>query len=211
MWTAQPDPNNLAEGYEEDADVFFMTSSDGGESWSERKVLNDDDELGAEQYLPGISVAPTGRIDVAWYDDRLSPGGAEAGFQDVFYTSSDDQGRTFSPNLRVTDRSVDRNIGVWGNNIDSNHNVGVASTDGAVYFAWQDSRNGDPQLQSEDIYTAKLVLSGPEGVAAGESKALWGLVGAGIALAIGGLVLLVGTRVARRGAPEGDAESVVAG
>jgi hypothetical protein len=44
----------------------------------------------------------------------------------------------------------------WGNNIDSHHNVGVAATGNATYFAWQDSRNGDPVAQAEDIYMTKL-------------------------------------------------------
>lgn len=211
VWAAQPDPQNLAEGYEKDADVFLVASSDGGRSWSERKVLNDDGESGADQYLPGISIAPNGRVDVAWYDDRLSPGGPDTGFQDVFYTSSSDEARTFAANIRVSDRSIDRNIGVWDNNIGSNHNVGISSTEGAVYFAWQDTRNGDPDLQAEDVYMAKLALGAPTGVAAaGESKVLWSVVGAGIALAVGGLVLLVGTRVSRRTAPERGMERVEA-
>jgi hypothetical protein len=93
---------------------------------------------------------------VAWYDGRLSPkpraggtGGNETGFQDVYATSSTDQGVTFGPNLRITDRSIDRSVGVWSNNIDSNHAVGVTSTDDSVYFAWQDSRESDREAQAE--------------------------------------------------------------
>lgn len=111
----------------------------------------------AGQFHPNVSVAPNGRVDVAWYDGRLSPkeppaaGDDESGFQDVFYTSSSDKGATFGPNRRITDRSIDRSIGVYSNNVDSKTNVGITSTDDQVYFAWQDSRNADRELQPEDV------------------------------------------------------------
>lgn len=202
VWAAQPDAENLAEGYDADTEIFLRVSRDGGATWTDRIVVNDDD-AGAEQLLPGIAIAPDGRVDIAWYDDRLSPGGSEGGLQDVFATWSTDGGRSFAPNLRITDRSIDRTIGVFANNVSSNHNVGIASTRQAAYLAWQDSRNADPVAQPEDIYMAKLVLSGPTtpvtAVAPG-SGTPWSAVvlGAAGALLVAGLALLVlGLRGAR--------------
>ena len=114
-WYSNTEPNNLAPGYEGDLEIFFRRSTDGGRTWGQRVVLNDDGPGKANQFLPGIAVAPDGRVDVAWYDGRVSPkpraggtGGNETGFQDVYATSSTDQGVTFGPNLRITDRSIDR-------------------------------------------------------------------------------------------------------
>jgi hypothetical protein len=198
VWSGHAEQRNLGDDFEGDLEVFFLASADGGSSWGDRLVLNDD-EAGVDQYLPGLSVAPDGRLDVAWYDDRLNPAEPEVGLQDVFATSSTNQGRTFSPNVRITDRSIDRTIGVWGNNIDSHHNVGVASTEDATYFAWQDSRNGDPVAQAEDVYMTKLAGSSA-GVANddGASRVVWAVLGASGALLLAGIALAVASRTNRR-------------
>ncbi len=197
-WSSYAEQRNLGDDFNGDLEIFFLASSDGGDSWGNRLVLNDDGS-NVNQYLPGLAIAPDGRLDVAWYDDRLNPAEPETGLQDVFVTSSSDQGRTFSPNIRITDRSIDRTIGVWGNNIDSNHNMGVASTEGATYFAWQDSRNGDPVAQAEDIYMTKFVR-GSSAVAsgAGASPLVWAVVGAAGALLLAGAALVITSRVNRR-------------
>ncbi len=167
-WHANEEEMNASEAFEGDFEILFRASSDGGDSWGERKVLNDDGGAASapSQFHPNLSVAPNGRVDVAWYDGRLSPvsppaaGEDETGFQDVFYTSSADKGVTFTPNVRITDRSIDRSIGVYSNNIDSKTNIGLASGDYEVHFAWQDSRNADRERQPEDVYTANLLLEG---------------------------------------------------
>lgn len=188
-WYSHAEARNQSDDFSGDLDIFFLASPDGGATWGQRVVVNDDRdaETPANQYLPNIAVAPGGRVDVAWYDGRLSPtlpaqgDGGEEGLQDIFSASSGDQGATFSRNVRVNDRSMDRSVGVWSNNIDSNHNVGLASTDDAVYVAWQDSRNANPELQPEDVYLASLQR--PEALATTrEASAVpgwaWALVGA---------------------------------
>lgn len=192
-WYSNVEPNNLAPGFEGDLEIFFRRSTDGGKTWGDRLVLNDDGAVKAHQFLPGISIAPNGRVDLAWYDGRLSPkpraggaGGNETGFQDVYATSSTDQGTTFGPNIRITDRSIDRSVGVWSNNIDSNHAVGIASTNNSVYFAWQDSRNSNREAQPEDVYAASLKLGGV--IASSEDDdgvPSWGIAAVGIVLGMG--------------------------
>lgn len=198
-WHANEEERNAGEDFTGDYQTFFRASRDGGDSWGERKVLNDDEPAApVGQFHPNVSVAPNGRVDVAWYDGRLSPndpapaGDDETGFQDVFYTSSSDQGETFSPNLRITDRSIDRSIGVYTNNIDSKTNVGITSADDKVYFAWQDSRNADRELQPEDIYTSVLALGGSVlAVNASSHVPGWWLLSAVLLLGLG-----LGTAVA---------------
>jgi len=127
----------------ERANIFLRASEDGGKTWSDRRVVNDDATKGVNHLLPGASVAPNGRLDIAWHDYRLSQKppdipGRDLGMQDIFYTYSEDNGRTFAPNAWISDRSIDRSVGVWSNNIGSQINVGIASAEEGAYFAWSD-------------------------------------------------------------------------
>lgn len=52
-------------------DVFYRRSTDGGSTWSDEKTLNDDDPSQLfVQVHPNMTIAPDGRIDVAWWDFR---------------------------------------------------------------------------------------------------------------------------------------------
>jgi hypothetical protein len=202
-WSAQADAMNGASTYQGTLDVYFRASGDGGKTWTEKKMLNDDPKGRANHIDPGISVAPDGRVDVAWYDSRLNPGPlaqrTETGINDVYATYSTDGGNTFAPNVRVSDRSANRAVGVWANNVDQRLDVGIASSNGAMYVAWSDTRNGDSQFQPEDVYMASVRFD--EGVAEPErrdrSVPAWLLVATGIALGAG-LTSLAAVAVGRR-------------
>lgn len=165
VWDANAEVANTVPGFNGDTDIFLRVSHDAGKTWSDRVTLSDESTK-ANQYDPGISVAPDGTVHVAWYDFKNSPSPAlvstghsgDVGISDVYYTSSSDHGRTFAPPIRVNDRGIDRSKGVWSNNVDSKFNVGVAATNDAVYFAWQDTRNAIGQTDSEDIYSSSIPL-----------------------------------------------------
>ncbi len=187
VWYSHAEPLNDAEDFEGDLDVFFRRSTDGGASWGDRVVINDDD-VGANQFEPGIDLGPDGRVDIAWYDFRNSPDGGqdEEGMSDVYYTFSEDGGQTFAPNVRVNDREIDRSIGVWSNNVDSRFNVGVAPGDEVAHVAWQDSRNGRPDTDAEDVYMASVHLDGTVATDSGRAGlSTWALLAAGVALGMG--------------------------
>lgn len=192
-WHGHQEQMNAGDNFDGDYQTFFRASLDGGNTWTDRKVLNDDKgPAPVAQFYPNISVAPNGRVDVAWYDGRLSPAEPatgnddESGFQDVFYTSSSDKGQTFGPNIRITDRSIDRSIGVYSNRIASVTNMGIASSNEEVYFAWQDSRNANRELQPEDVYAAVYALeSGTLAVASSSTVPRWWVLGAVLLLGLG--------------------------
>ena len=52
--------------------VLFMASSDQGKTWSKPIDIIDDPGKGHNKSVPGISVAPDGRVDVAWYDSATT-------------------------------------------------------------------------------------------------------------------------------------------
>jgi hypothetical protein len=186
----------------DDREIFLKASYDNGRTWSESRVVNDDaGRRNIQHYDSGISVAPDGRLDIAWYDFRNSPvpegeeaGGNGGGWQDVYYAYSTDGGRTFSKNLRVTDRIMDRTIGVWSNNVHSHTNIAIASGQDAAYIAWQDTRNGNATLQAEDIYFAAVRFPVEE---EGEGAPGWVVLGAAAAIGLG-LTLAVGAVLNRR-------------
>lgn len=194
--------------------VAFMRSEDGGDSWSEPVAVNDvepEREWTYNEFFPSMSVASNGRIDVAWYDWRndvtFTEGAEDNALQDVYYASSTDGGETWTPNVQANDRAIDRRLGVW-DAYGVRGPIGIASTDAAAYVAWSDTRNSSEETQSQDIYFTRVHASEPSAVfgeapAAGGGEWLWGLLGAGAALGLGGLVLLIGTRAARPRAPEG--------
>jgi hypothetical protein len=201
VWFGSAEVHNKALKEKDRTEIFLRASTDGGKTWSPRRTVNDDAGKGVNHEYPGISIAPNGRVDVAWYDGRLSPKPSddpesESGLQDVFYASTSNHGRSFGPNLRISDRSIDRSIGVWSNNVGSAAPIGMASTRDSVYFAWQDTRNGNPVNSAEDVYFGSLKLAGPLPPAGGGIPA-WVLLGAGVALGMG-LAAMAAYALARR-------------
>jgi hypothetical protein len=200
VWNANVEVQNTVPGFSGDLDVFLKASHDGGKTWGDRVVLSDE-TVKANQYEPGIAIAPNGTVHVAWYDFRNSPTNmlvstghsGDTGISDVYYTSSSDHGTTFAPPIRVNDRGIDRSKGVWSNNVDSKFNVGVAATDKEAVFAWQDTRNALGETGSEDIYTSSVPLA-PE--TAGDSDSgipgwtlvLTGVFGLGLGVVVAWLL-----------------------
>jgi len=195
-WNANAEVQNTVPGFSGDLDLFLKVSHDSGKTWGDRQVLSDE-TVKANQYEPGIAIAPNGMVHIAWYDFKNSPANmlvttghsGDTGISDVYYTSSADHGTTFTPPIRVNDRGIDRSKGVWSNNIDSKFNVGIAATNKDVFFAWQDTRNALGESGSEDIYTSSVPLV-PETVVENSSGipgwtlVLTGLFGLGLGVAV---------------------------
>jgi hypothetical protein len=200
----QPDVANYSE-------VFHRASYDGGRTWTEARALSDEDPaLYAGQFFPNLSIAPNGRIDVAWWDTRDTPG---MRFNDVYYAYSTDDGRTWSKNERITDRSVDRRLGVWGANYDIASQPGVASTNAYAVFGWDDTRNSDQTFQDnaylggglQDVYIAAAQF---EAVGGGSSRTAKIVLAGIVGLLVVGLMLVLAAVVSRRGSGGGPSSPV---
>ena len=121
----------------------------------------------------------------------------------MYYRASANGGRTFGPAVRITDRIVDRNLGVWSNNSHIHAPVGIVSTDDTVYFTWQDTRNGNKDTSAEDVYFATYRLLGPVRDIVEKPKGVprWLLVATGLALGAGLALCVVAVLARRRAAP----------
>lgn len=177
-----------------DTDTFYQRSTDGGKTWSPAKAINDDDPKAlAYQNSPNLSIAPDGRVDVAWWDARNDPGVRS---HDVYYASSNDDGATWSKNMRLTDRLVDRRIGIWGNGFDVSAPPGIASTNTYLVVGWDDTRNGTQLTQTQDLFTVDVQM---QRIGGGTSKAAKiGLAAAGGIVTVGLILLLASVTTRRR-------------
>ncbi|PSO49044.1 MAG: hypothetical protein BRC31_09085 [Actinobacteria bacterium QS_5_72_10] len=87
--------------WDEPFELVFTRSADGGESFREGVVV-DDELLPTERFLPflpvfpGLAVGSTGTLYATWSDGRL-------GDADVFLARSTDRGRSWSEPVRVND------------------------------------------------------------------------------------------------------------
>ncbi len=180
-----------------DRDIFYRNSTDGGKTWSPAKQLNDDNpnalvEGAHAQTNPMISVAPNGRLDVAWWDFRNDQGQFQ---NDVYYAYSNDNGATWSKNVRVSDLSINRRVGVWTNGYDMRMPPGVASTDKLAVFGYDDTRNTDQLAEGQDIYVATVQHAA---IGAGNTNGLRYAAAALTGLAVVGLILLLVSAAGRR-------------
>lgn len=198
------------------AHVYMLRSADGGATWDERVNLTAAEApVGFSQYHPGLAVALDGRVDVAWYDYRhdlsYDPEAEEGSmgtlvserFWDVYVMSSTDRGATWSPHMRATDRSISAERGVTFANHDVIGSIGVASTEDAILLSWGDTRAGDELLDVEDAYFTQVRLTerAAESDAAGTSggRLAWAALGAAVALALAGAIMLLLARRHPRG------------
>ncbi len=190
-----------------DWDVFLSRSGDNGRSWGVPKRLNDDRRSnGRNQYMPRLSLAPSGRLDAIFYDRRDDPKNIR---NHVYYVYSSDAGRHFSPNRRLTSTSSDHRFGQRyqvpsaANKVEFGSRLALLSRDSSALAAWTDTRNSIAPLP-QDIFATEVVLPkeptarAPEKTA-GEVRMPWALiapVGLGI-LSLGASVRALRRRGAR--------------
>lgn len=188
-------------------DIMVQRSTDGGKTWTELQNITDDtpNEMVA-QFTPSISAAPNGRLDAAWWDTRDDPG---VRANDVYYSYSEDGGQTWSKNVRISDRPINRTFGVWAVNFDVSLPVGIASSDELATFAWDDTRNSetgqaDPIADElgggvQDVFASSAQFEAIGG--GGWPVAAKVIVAAVAGLAVVALALLLAATMAKRNGP----------
>lgn len=196
-------------------DAWFAESSDGVH-WSAPHRLNDD-PAGAKrgQYFPQLALTPDGRLVAAWYDFRNDPSpvptpstgstaldeGSDLGqWADVYSTTSNDGGASWSTNVRVTDLSIDRTKGTWNAQYFLLSPPALAANQTVAVAAWSDTRLGNAATSAQDIFTGDITLTpAATPITSPIPLWLWLVIGAAAGLTLGaGAALLMASRVMRR-------------
>lgn len=117
----------------ENADIYYCTSSDGGQTFSPSVRVDDTGSATSYQGSPAIAVAPGGSVYIAWSDSRN-------GNDDIFFARKIPYTAGFSINVQVNDSSDSAQT-----------NPAIAfSPDSIIHVAWVDYRNG-----YSDIYCSR--------------------------------------------------------
>lgn len=106
----------------------IVRSRDGGHTWSAPHAINDD-SVGtrAVHWFGCISVAPNGRVDAMWFDNRTNPGSDVSA---LYYSHSIDGGATWSKNVRVSP-FFDPHLGYPQQNKMGDYMTLISANDGA--------------------------------------------------------------------------------
>jgi hypothetical protein len=130
--------------------VVVQRSTDGGQSWSDPVIIDDSDPTQQwTSFYPQLNVAPNGRVDVVFETNRYD---ANDHF-DVYYTYSNDGGKTWAKNVKMTDQSLNFDLGISYNG-DFRNTPGVASANEYAAVGWADPRKADATTQTQDDYVS---------------------------------------------------------
>lgn len=141
-----------------DADVWLWSSSDGGASFGGPRRVNDTPRHdGTSQYLPRVSVAPGGRLDVVYYDRRADRRNVA---NEVSLQSSTNGGESFGGRLRISGRSFDSRIGFGSERgmADLGSRLGSWSGDRRAVAVWADTRAGTAASNKQDLARAVITF-----------------------------------------------------
>ncbi len=128
-------------------DVYFIRSTNRGNSWSSPIRINDDLVTSAWQWFGTMSVSPNGRIDVIWLDTRDNPG---TYLSSLYYSYSLDFGITWSQNERLSEE-FDPHLG-WPQQNKMGDYFDMISDNSGASIAWAGTFNGE-----EDIYYGRII------------------------------------------------------
>jgi hypothetical protein len=123
------------------SDIFYVRSTDGGNTFSPAVRLNDDATT-STQIFPSITASSDGKLGVKWCDRRNDALNDE--LSDIYMTISTDGGATFGKNFRVSDHNWSFGpiepgfAGGYHGDYD-----GIAADGSNFYLAWSDERNGE--------------------------------------------------------------------
>jgi hypothetical protein len=131
------------------ANVMFSRSTNGGQTWSTARRLNDDSATQhACHWFGTLSVAPNGRVDACWYDTRHS---ANNSLSELYYSWSDDGGLTWAPN-RPLSPQFNQTLGYPQQEKIGDY-IGMVSLDEGACIAYSATFNGE-----QDIYFVRAEL-----------------------------------------------------
>ena len=127
------------------ARVSSARSVDGGRSWTAPKAVAGAAAADRDQHAPALSVAPDGRLDLAYLEQARD---ADNGLVDAYLVHSLDGGKTFSRPLLLDDTPSITDRGYF------DAAVSVASSNASAFATWIDGRRGNGGAATSDVVFA---------------------------------------------------------
>ncbi|MEW6733343.1 MAG: exo-alpha-sialidase [Acidobacteriota bacterium] len=130
------------------SDIFYIRSTDGGNSFAAPKKLNDDGTK-TMQFLPSITAAADGTLGAKWWDRRNDP--FSDSLTDVYMAISTDGGASFNKNFRITDQNW-----VFGPSEGGSYHGDyddIKAFGNNFFLCWSDERNNNPDVFFTQIPT----------------------------------------------------------
>ncbi|MEM9547343.1 MAG: T9SS type A sorting domain-containing protein [Bacteroidota bacterium] len=141
--------STVKNGFWSKADIMFSRSTDGGNTWSQALRINDNELITNWQWFGTLSVAPNGRIDVAWLDTREDPDGFDS---QLYYSYSLDGGENWSDNIVLSD-PFDPLVG-HPNQDKIGDYYHMISDNESAHLAWAATFNGE-----QDVYYSRIRIN----------------------------------------------------
>jgi hypothetical protein len=135
------------------SDIFYTRSTDGGNTFSLPRKLNDDSTT-TTQVFPSIAAASDGTLGVKWWDRRNDASGDS--LTDAYMTISHDGGASFGKNFRVTNHNWffgPIEIGFAGGY--HGDYDGIAADGSNFYLSWSDERNNEADAFFSQVPTVR--------------------------------------------------------
>lgn len=133
-------------GGEENVDLYFTRSNDGGQSWTVPRVIHGDSTPPRDQFHPWLEVGADGRLHLAFFDTRSTPQlDADANaFLDVYYATSGDHGDTWAE-MRVTPQPFESQFAAWPGFTDQfvGDYIGMSVVGDRVFLLYPSTANGN--------------------------------------------------------------------
>ncbi|HEV8267663.1 MAG TPA: sialidase family protein, partial [Thermoanaerobaculia bacterium] len=168
LYIATPDfPVGTSSG--NNINTYVVRSTDNGDTWSSRVLVNDDGVTTNTQIFPWLAVDQSdGSVNVAWYDTRVDTTNHRK--SQIYYGRSVNGGTSFEANLLVNDNGANFTNAVnysdenATDNANQNANqygdyMGIAASNRQVHSLWTDTRNYFPVngTKKEDAATSTIV------------------------------------------------------
>jgi hypothetical protein len=141
-------------GFTTGSDIMFVRSTDGGQTFSTPRRINDDPVNQAKWHWFGtLSLAPNGRIDAVWLDTRNAVNDTDS---QLFYSYSFDGGNTWSLNVAISNSFNPFEGYPRQNKIGDYITIVSDNTGGNVAYAATFNFNPITGQHEEDVYYVRV-------------------------------------------------------
>ncbi len=151
-WTA----NGISSKLDKGLDIYFSRSTDGGETWANPIVVNQDNLTGVHNFYSNIAVNDSGVIAITYYDRRnYVDADPQQALTDLYLSTSFDGGLTFNDIKVNSESSMFGKIGTLNNEFGIGEYNSVLIDDDYIYPVWADGRTNDGNI---NVYMAKIKI-----------------------------------------------------